>query len=419
MVGLALLSVTAAAVIVNAFADRFARWRDPDEPDPQDLPRIRKEDFGAVVAVDEPPALLYVDQETSRQIIEAGARQIGGEPPTPGALSAPTEVHLGVSDTCTASCEGCYLDTQVGQSRVEPADWQAHIDALAAMGVFEIALGGGESLHNELPLQIANYARSKGIVPNITTSGLAVTDEVAARLAAVMGQVNISLDGFPETYRSVRGWNGHGIGIAAIKRLVEVGARVGVNTVLVGDNVHELERLAEVLSALGVCEWQWLRFKPSGRGRTVYDRVKLTPEQSLDLWPRALEIQERLGLTIRFDCAMIPFLSAHNPPLAALKALGVSGCPGGESLWTVTASGQWLPCSFAEGLVEPGAGDLADRWRSDPGLQAWRDRAAAPPEPCASCEYQSVCRGGCRVVAAHLTGDALAADPECPRVLAS
>lgn len=420
VVGLALLSVTAAAVVVNAFADRFAEWskRDPAEPEGGE-PRIRDEAFGAVVAVNNPPALLYVNERTAIETKASGALVIGGDPAVPGALTAPTEVHLGVNDQCTAGCEGCYLDTRAGVGTSEPEAWMENLRQLAAMGVFEIALGGGESLHTDLPLKIARYARSLGMVPNITTSGLALTEARADELAAVMGQVNISLDGLGDTYAAVRGWKGESVALRGIQRLVAAGARVGVNTVIVQQNMEQLPTMARVLRELGVEEWQWLRFKPSGRGRAHYERMRLDPDQALRLWPIALQIFEQTGLTIRYDCAMIPFLAAHSPPLEALELLGVGGCPGGDSLWTVSASGDWLPCSFAEGLVDGGSGDLADRWRADEGLQSWRARADDPPEPCGSCTYRGVCRGGCRVVAAHLTGDSLAADPECPRVMAS
>ncbi|MBA3818998.1 MAG: SPASM domain-containing protein, partial [Deltaproteobacteria bacterium] len=46
-------------------------------------------------------------------------------------------------------------------------------------------------------------------------------------------------------------------------------------------------------------------------------------------------------------------------------------------------------------------------------FRTWRDAA----EPCASCSYHELCRGGCKVVSAHVLGDLTAPDPECPRVL--
>jgi radical SAM protein with 4Fe4S-binding SPASM domain len=426
VVGLALLSLTAAAAVVNAFADRFARWADGGDAgadrrgeEEEVTPKLRREDFGAILSWHDPPALLYLDASGTRDAVAAGVEEVGSGASVPGGLSAPTEVHLGVTDHCTAGCTGCYLGTQLGRDDREPEGWRAHLDALAEMGVFEVALGGGESLHGPLPFQIGRYARSLGMVPNLTTSGLGVTVDRAADLASVMGQVNISLDGLGDTYRSVRGWNGAEVGLRALRRLVGAGARVGVNTVIVQQNVNHLLEMAEVLATLGIEEWQWLRFKPSGRGVDTYERMRLTPAQGASLWPLALQIQDETGLKIRFDCAMVPHVVSHQPPLEALVALGISGCPGGQSLWTVSSAGEWLPCSFAEGLGSAGEGTLAERWQTDPGLVAWRDRAAAPPEPCASCLYRRVCRGGCRVVAAHLTGDPMAPDPECPRVIAS
>ncbi len=426
VVGLALLSVAAAAVVVNAFADRFTDSdNDGSEPgsgpdresDPTD-DVLRKEDFGGILAVQDPPAMLYLDDVATAVAEAKGARLVGGAASVKGALSAPTEVHLAVSETCNARCDGCYLDTSPGAIRTEPPRWRQNLEDLAAMGVFEVALGGGESLHNPVLFEIAHYARTLGMTPNLTTSGLGLTEARARALASVMGQVNVSLDGLGQTYTDVRGWSGDKLGIGAIERLVAAGARVGVNTVICRQNVQALEVLAEALSTLGVVEWQWLRFKPSGRGEATYASHTLSEAEQMGLWPRALALQERTGLTIRFDCAMIPFLVAHEPPLAALEKLGISGCPGGESLWIVNAKGQWLPCSFAEKLSAPANGEVSALWRTDVTLEAWRARAASPPEPCASCEYQAICRGGCRVVSAFETGDAMAPDPACPRVRA-
>ena len=47
----------------------------------------------------------------------------------------------------------------------------------------------------------------------------------------------------------------------------------------------------------------------------------------------------------------------------------------------------------------------------------FRGYVASPPAPCDTCDYRSLCRGGCRAVAVHVTGDARQPDPECPRVM--
>lgn len=437
VVGLAILSVVAASAVLNAFADRFARWTDtPPGPQPgndptpgsdpgpvppnEDVPRLRRESFGGLVAWSSPPAVLYVDHAGADAALAAGARLVGGDPvPAEGTLSAPIEVHIAVTDRCPVACDGCYLDAGPDKPVHEPthAALTDDLQRLADMGVLEIALGGGEALLRDDVIGLADTVRALGMVPNVTTSGFGLTEGRAAELAARVGQVNVSLDGLSETYAAVRGWDGTAVALRALSRLRDAGVRTGVNTVVTRRNLHHLDALADTLVAQGVSEWQWLRFKPAGRGAEVYSDLALTADEALSLWPRLLAIEARTGLEMRVDCAFVPFVVAHAPPLEAVERLALSGCPGGDSLWSRSADGRWAPCSFAHATSEAVASPQ-EGWQHDGTLAAWRARAVAPPEPCASCTYRSVCRGGCRIVAAHVTGDALAPDPACPRVLA-
>jgi radical SAM protein with 4Fe4S-binding SPASM domain len=119
-------------------------------------------------------------------------------------------------------------------------------------------------------------------------------------------------------------------------------------------------------------------------------------------------------------------LAHHRPDRALLARLAVYGCTGGDFLVGAKPSGQLTACSFAApsppaaspgGSAErPRVTDLRAYWTA-PGafgaFRSWRDAR----EPCASCEYHALCRGGCKVVSAHLAGDPGAPDPECPRVV--
>jgi radical SAM protein with 4Fe4S-binding SPASM domain len=209
------------------------------------------------------------------------------------------------------------------------------------------------------------------------------------------------------------------LGLRALRTLVEAGARVGVNTVLSGPMLARegaLEAIGAAIAAAGATEWQWLRFKPTGRGATSWEALSATPEQLDALWERSLSLEARTGLTIRWDCAMTPWIADHVDDVQRATRLGVAGCPGGERLWSRHADGRTAPCSFADGA--PATEGLAAAWASDPTLLAWRERAANPPAPCDTCTWRDVCRGGCRIVAQHLTGDPASADPQCPRVRA-
>ena len=330
-------------------------------------------------------------------------------------MRAPIEAHVAVTARCPVQCDTCYLDARPDGPDTDAAALDADLVALAEAGTLEVALGGGDHGPWTRRVALGRRIRALGPVPNLTTSGFGLDDDAAAAMAGTFGQVNVSIDGLGAAYRAVRGFDGARVALAAIDRLVAAGVRVGANTVLTRDNVAELEALGDVLAERGVSEWQWLRLKPAGRGRDGYGDKRLDAEQLRALWPRTLAIEARTGLAMRWDCAMVPFLAEHDVPVEALRRLGVVGCPGGHSLLARTAEGAWAPCSFAHSAAD--SGDLQEVWRGGAALRAWRDRAAAPPEPCASCPYRDVCRGGCRIVAGH-AGDPLAADPECPRVRA-
>jgi radical SAM protein with 4Fe4S-binding SPASM domain len=414
VVGASLLGAIAAAAVVNAFADRFARWRDERPPGPP--ARVRNETLAAWLALPGTAALLLLGPDGARAAADAGATRIGGGPAPEGAWTAPLEVHVARTSYCPVRCDTCYTGAGPDGVDADRAALEADLDALAARGVFEIAIGGGDRAPDDALFALARGIRDRGMVPNLTTAGFGVDRAAAERMAGLFGQVNVSVDGLGSAYARVRGWSGARIALAAVDALVAAGVRVGVNTVLTRATVDELERLGDALAARGVAEWQWLRLKPAGRGAAGYADHALTPDQALALWPRALAIEARTGLTLRWDCAMVPFLAAHDVPVEALTRLAVEGCPGGRSLLARDVEGRWAPCSFA-GAGE--AGPVEAVWERGATLGTWRRRAAAPPEPCGSCAYRAICRGGCRIVAGHLTGDPLAPDPECPRVRAA
>jgi radical SAM protein with 4Fe4S-binding SPASM domain len=148
---------------------------------------------------------------------------------------------------------------------------------------------------------------------------------------------------------------------------------------------------------------QLLRYKPAGRAASLdYLAQRLSPSQ-IDALPALVRrLVARGDLSVRIDCAMVPLLSRAFEDPAPLVALGVFGCEANRSLGAVKPDGRAAPCSFLDARH----------------AAAWRDVSRDPVEPCRSCALRSICRGGCRVVAEHVAGDAFVPDPECPRVVA-
>jgi pyrroloquinoline quinone biosynthesis protein E len=422
VVGAALLSLTAAAAVLNAFADLLDAWLAGGPPPGGRPPRARPEADGeALLAWSDPPALLHLDAPTAAAAWARGVAAVSAAPVPAGALAAPTEAHLAVTARCPVACTGCYLDAGPGQpAPADPGGLPEALDALGAAGAFEVAFGGGEgALRDDLPA-LAARARQAGLVPNLTTSGFGLSPARAARLAAACGQINVSIDGLGPVYEAARGWDGAGLGLSAVQRLKAAGARVGVNTVLsrpLLESPGALEALGAALSAAGVDEWQWLRYKPVGRGAGAADALAPAGPALDGLFPRALALEAAGAPTIRFDCALVPFLVHGGADLGALALLGVRGCPAAHSLVARDAAGAWAGCSFLAGQAAPAGADLPD-WSTHPALRAARAWAEARPRPCADCPARAICRGGCRAVSAARTGDPAAPDPDCPRVRA-
>jgi radical SAM protein with 4Fe4S-binding SPASM domain len=130
-----------------------------------------------------------------------------------------------------------------------------------------------------------------------------------------------------------------------------------------------------------------------------------------------LAAARRHRVRVRVDCSYTPMIAHHQPDPELLARLAVYGCSGGDFLIGAKATGLLTACSFAAAPAgHPRVDAVRDYWgRPDAfgPFRTWRDAA----EPCASCAYHALCRGGCKVVSAHVEGDPTLPDPECPRVI--
>jgi radical SAM protein with 4Fe4S-binding SPASM domain len=382
--------------------------------------RFRYEHFGGIVQLERPAALVFVDRERARSLGYTDERR--WTPTSPTHLSAPLEAHLQLTNRCDAGCTGCYTAaTPKGLSdEADLAQWKRSIDALAEAGVFHLALGGGESALLPWLPEIVEHARARGLVPNLTTSGL-YDDDTLARLVAIaprFGQINVSIDGVGETYAKVRGpalaRDGFARADRALVALRKAHADVGINAVLTRESFDDLPSLFAYARKRKVSQLELLRFKPSGRGRRDYDRQRLTDAQAERLLPTVLRLSLRHLRRVRLDCSLVPFIAHHRPSPRLLRWLSIYGCAAGDHLVAAKADGRLTGCSFAP-PVEETVDNLPTYWDRPDAFAPFRNWAGNA-EPCRSCEYLSLCRGGCRVVSLHLTGSLASPDPECPRV---
>jgi radical SAM protein with 4Fe4S-binding SPASM domain len=362
--------------------------------------RTRAEPFGAFVFSEAPPMVIAIDRRLARGLGVDGGELWAKDARYEGEWTAPIEMHVAVTERCPLGCPGCYADAKAHGHEPSLDEIDRVLASIRARGVFRVTFGGGEPSLRADAGELAELARSHGLVPSMTTSGVGIE----ANLEKLRGfaQINVSYDGIGADYVEARGYDGASVAERAIALLVAAGIPAGANTMVTRSSFERLDAIAERLRDLGACELQLLRYKPAGRGRLDYLARRLDARQIDEFPTRVRALVERGSIPIRIDCALVPFLaSAVEPDL--LARFGVMGCEAGRGLETVDARGSASPCSF---------------WPKDDrdGVDRVAAYARDLPEPCASCEYRSICRGGCRIVASHLAGTLYAPDPECPRV---
>ncbi len=362
---------------------------------------VRPEPFGGTIAFRKPEMMVLVDH----QWLGLPCQEADVDP------AAPFEAHLTLSNRCDMGCQGCYIDGRPQGDELDLKTWERVLGRLASLGVYHLALGGGECLSWDLLVSLAHRARKLGMTPNLSTSGRNLTARVARRLS-VFERIHLSMDGVGAAYTGVRGHDGYDSALMSLKVLRAYHRRVGVNCVVARTNADELEPLFRLLNRLGVRDLELLRFKPVGRGARIFDRMDLTPRQASDLFGRVLTLCRRYRLRVRMDCSFTPMVCAAGFPPALLARLGLAGCVGGSWLVSVDPQGRLGGCSFD---TQHGSSSWEDLGRVEiaGSYLEWTRRA---PEPCASCRWLRICRGGCHVVARHVTGSFWSPDPGCPIV---
>jgi radical SAM protein with 4Fe4S-binding SPASM domain len=297
-------------------------------------------------------------------------------------LRAPLVAHWALTYRCNLHCAFCYSES--GPHRAAGSDTETRlrlVDRLAAWGVFEVALGGGEpTILPDFPVVLAAIRRA-GMVPNVTTNGTIATPAVVQALAEHAGIVHFSADR-PELLNAARGPDIFARLHESARLLHRAGVRLGMNLLVTPDNVKDIVRSLQTALDLGMGSVTLLR--PKGEWTA----------QHWPGFPTAADL-DRLADGLRA-------FMANRPPLrlyvdTALRSewscLGlfedpepeVLGCGGGQRHVAVTPEGEVYACSHLRAPIYRLGhllhDDPAHLWHSGRGWEA-RQR------------YLQSCRGG-------------------------
>lgn len=326
----------------------------------------------------------------------------------PAPVPAPESVHLQLNNVCNLRCPSCYVGLH--EEDAGGLSWeriQLLIDEWAEMGVFQLALGGGEPLLSPKFAPVVRYARKRGIVPNVTTNGWLISAMLLDEIEGYLGELRMSLNDAVTINAALLEEK------AALLR--SRGVRFGFNLIVTRKNLDRLTELLHWACKQGAATINLIRPKPAPGNEHWYEHNDLSSGDSARLAAMLPEFEPFFSETnLTLDCAF-SFLF-HGWPAEKLRTHGVAGCAMGERFATVKWNGDVSPCSHLHG-EEFMAGNVAQQsfreiWHLGAVFGRVRREIGQVAGQCGTCGHNPFCKG-CRAVVQIQTGNWKSADNDC------
>ncbi|AFZ69847.1 radical SAM protein, BA_1875 family [Caldisphaera lagunensis DSM 15908] len=302
---------------------------------------------------------------------------------------------------------------------------------------------GGDPLSRKDIWDLIDYANKKGVVAALSPSvtPLLNDDAIENIVNHKISSVSISLDSpYPEIHDKIRGINGTwNRSIEYIKKMVDKGIKVQINTTVMRSTVEGLPDMVSLLKKLNISVWEVFYLIPVGRAKFEED---LTKEEWEDVGAFLYEAS-KYGLTIRttegpmFRRIALLYRNLEIRNIDYNKEIlhgelyynlvrrlrENMGEPNKETKAETfrTRDGRGIVFVSYDGYIYP-SGFLpypAGNVRKQNIVDIYRNselfkklRSAQFKGKCGLCEFRNIC-GGSRARAFSYTGDPFADDPAC------
>lgn len=315
---------------------------------------------------------------------------------------------------CDLACKHC--GSRAGKARADELSTVEAlnlVDQLAALGVREITLIGGEVYLRDDWAAIAQHIREHGIVCGIVTGGRGFSRELAERAkAADVSAISVSIDGLEPAHDEVRGKKGSfAAALQTLEHLRSLEIPRAVNTQINTRTMADLEPLFELIGSYGVYGWQTQFTVAMGRAADNAELL-LEPYQLIEIMPRLAKLAEQArSRGIRF--APGNNIGYFGPYEGVFRGMYQKGhhepCSAGSSTMGIEADGTIKGCpslpteDYAGGTIREHT--LRELWERAPALRFTRGRTTDDLWGfCQSCYYAEACLAGCSWTSHVLSG---------------
>jgi radical SAM protein with 4Fe4S-binding SPASM domain len=301
-------------------------------------------------------------------------------------LHTPPLVWLEITRRCNLTCSHCYVSAgEARENEMATDEILRLIDEMSDMGVWAVAITGGEpTLHKDF-VQIVQHARRRGLLVGIATNGMFLSAELLAALPRDGVIISISVDDLhivskkpDQEFRNVA---------RTIKRVKAAGFHANLMTNTHRRNIGKLEDIVSWAKANGV-SIRSVPFSPLGRGKTVARELENTADDvrtAARFWLQECEWEHEFH---RQTGLCVGVIFNYGLSLAYMTRR----CASGRYLCYICSDGTVYPCTMCAGEEILPAGNVreagfASLWRSPWEIRrySWDNFA----ETCRDCPINS------------------------------
>jgi radical SAM protein with 4Fe4S-binding SPASM domain len=341
-------------------------------------------------------------------------------------LSAPFSVQLELTTRCNFHCIHCYATgngaerKDIARSELNTEEVLRLLDEISEMGVWWLAITGGEPLLRRDIFEIARYAKSKGLIQVLMTNGSLISPRMAKDISRYFRGVQVSIDAADnETFRRIRGGGKDSFQqtLCGVRNLVSYGLRPKIAVTVMKQNVDQLDQIVELILSMGCSKISFGVVHPVSRVDRNWEKVMVDPYMAVSRIGEVVEAyQERIESGFSGTANLVSWFEE------CLRAAEyrINFCGAGTWQCSVDHCGNVRPCSI---LVNEdfSAGNVCEHSFSE----IWLDKDTFPYfrdfqgnlekiPMCSKCAFKLACGGRCRALAFACGGTFISNPPWCP-----
>lgn len=344
--------------------------------------KTRREKFGGIVFFEKPGFVGYVNNAMADSI---GIKKNENAHYIDYVFASPLDAHFAVTTRCNMYCKGCYntiknediIDINLNKAK-------RIIDNLSELSVLSISFGGGEPTLYPHIIELAEYARSKHILPNMTTNGLTM-NEAFAKKCRVFGNVHFSIHKPSDIETAFNS--------AKIYRK-QTGKKAGLNLLITTQTYPLLEEIIQKANKSAFNKILFLRYKKTEKNTEIND-LQMDDRMPM-VFDKLKSLSGKSRLKFLFDCSSMQEI-AYSRVISErlLNKVDANGCFGGNMYIAIDVNGNYKPCSFWNETIGDAEFLNFDNWITNEKLVEFRNYKASAH--CSDCNYAELCNGGCRL----------------------